>query len=225
METHLAGRFKSRDETEAGPIRVTAAGESLANDVEVGARLADGDGAAFQAAINRYWAPLTRYAARMLGDLDAAHDIAQDAFLRLWESREGLRSTAVGAYLFRVAHNLMVDEVRKRAVRERCLASADDSLVPTFPLDPAELVERKELHVTIEEAVAALPARRREVFILAYLHDQSYRQIGEAFGISVATVKNHLAAALSNLRRALRAAWGAPRLFATRPNQALTRLI
>jgi len=62
----------------------------------------------------------------------------------------------------------------------------------------------RERITEVEVPAVPLPERRREVFVLGYFHGLSYQQIAETVGISLATVKNHMAAALADLRAALR---------------------
>jgi len=94
----------------------------------------------------------------------------------------------------------VVDETRKRRVRERATDSA--GIAMTTPR-PDQVVERDEQHEAIQHAVDALPPKRREAFILAYLHELTYKEVADVLGISVSTVKNHVAAALLDLRRTL----------------------
>lgn len=124
--------------------------------------------------------------------------------MRLWHGRHRLKTLAIGAYLYRVAHNVALDELRKQRVRSRWLASARYSLDAEIAFGPVEEYEQVELKIALDRALQALPIRRREVFVLAYLHNRSYREIAETLGISVATVKNHIAAALADLRNELR---------------------
>jgi len=196
--------LQAEDTAVSIPIPAAAAVQRLTEVFDIGPRLAASDPSALSAALDHYWAPLNRYAIRLLGDADAAGDIAQEAFVRLWEGRTGLKALAVGPYLYRVAHNLAVDELRKRSVRGRWLNASDARLIPQFPAGPAELFEQRELRFAIDRAVHSLPERRREVFVLGYFHGLSYQQIAETVGISLATVKNHMAAALADLRAALR---------------------
>jgi len=169
-------------------------------------RLRRGDVAALGIVLERYWAPIVRYVLGILNSRDAAEDIAQETFVRLWERREawGLDGS-VRALLFRVARNLGLDELRRQAARERTARSA-----PRTPLrlTPDEELESLELGTLIARAVNALPERRREVFILVHHHGLSYRETAEVLGLSPQTVANHLTMALTDLRRLL-----TPRLY------------
>ncbi len=167
-------------------------------------RLRAGDVRALEEMIGTYWRPLVLYVGRLLGDdLDAGRDVAQEAFLRLWEGRGELEPGSIKSYLYRMTRNLALDEFRKRTVRDRWRGESgyEERQTPT----PLQLVEREELGRAVSSAIDALPPRRREVFTLAYLHRLSYHAIADVMGISPATVKNQLASALADLREALRA--------------------
>jgi RNA polymerase sigma-70 factor (family 1) len=193
-----------RDETVAGSLRLNHAIDRCLDDGDITSRLVRGDTSALAPALDLYWDALNRYALRLVGDRDAANDMAQEAFVRLWEGRAVLRSASVGSYLYRVVHNLSVDELRKRAVRVRWLARLEESLFAPAAPGPAEEFDRRELGTAIDRALNTLPPRRREVFIMAYVHSLSYHEIADIVGISPATVKNHIAAALAGVRKELR---------------------
>ncbi len=193
-----------RDETVASSLRLTHAIDRCLDDGDITSRLVRGDSSALVPALDMYWTALNRYAFRLVGDRDAANDMAQEAFVRLWEGRAALTSASIGPYLYRVVHNLSVDELRKRAVRGRWLARLETTLFTQSAAGPAEEFDRRELGTAIDGALNTLPARRREVFVLAYVHSLSYHEIADIVGISPATVKNHIAAALAGLRKELR---------------------
>jgi len=66
------------------------------------------------------WPELVRYAASQLGDLDLARDMAQEAFIQVWERRRGWRPRgSARVYLYRIVRHLVIDEKRRRAVRRR----------------------------------------------------------------------------------------------------------
>jgi RNA polymerase sigma-70 factor (ECF subfamily) len=170
--------------------------ESGIDELSLAMRLADGDCRAFEHLLAVYWRPILAFSTRLLHDSEAADDVAQETFLRVWINRAEIQPGQLRAYIFRVARNLIVDETRKRGVRAQAIG------IPV-PVRPDQLAERAEQHDAIRHALDALPPRRREAFILAYLHELSYKEAAEVLGVSAATVKNHVASALVDLRRSL----------------------
>jgi len=167
------------------------------DEFSIALRFAAGDCRAFEHLLAVYWRPILAFSTRLLHDGEAADDVAQETFLRVWINRGEIQPRQLRAYIFRVARNLVVDETRKRGVRARAVG------IPLTMQRPDQVVERGEQHEAIRHAVDALPPRRREAFILAYLHELSYKEAAEVLGVSVATVKNHVAMALVDLRRSL----------------------
>jgi RNA polymerase sigma-70 factor (ECF subfamily) len=169
-------------------------------------RVQAGDTSAFEELVAHYWAPLVRYARRLLGDLDDAQDAVQEAFARLWARRTEWRPTLTGtvqAYLYRLGRSVAIDELRRRQTRRLWIARA--STLPAMPpATPIQLFERARLAEALEKAIQSLPERRREVFILAAQHDLSHAEIGDILGTSIKTVANQMWAAVAELRKRLR---------------------
>ncbi len=173
------------------------------DDLAVARRLAVGDGQALALLLERYWRPMVRFAADKVGSVDAAEDLVQEAFVRVWEHREQLRPfTSPRAYLYRVLRNLVTDDFRGRRFRDRWARSRQFDPPPEAP-SPAMLLEADQLAVAASRAIADLPERRRDVFVLAHFHGLSYREVAEAMGITRRTVANHMTLALKELRRDL----------------------
>jgi RNA polymerase sigma-70 factor (ECF subfamily) len=170
--------------------------ESGLDELSVAMRFADGDCRAFEHLLAVYWRPILALSTRLLHDSEAADDVAQETFLRVWINRAEIQPGQLRAYIFRVARNLVIDETRKRGVRAQAIGMP-------LPIRPDQLAERAEQHDAIRHALDALPPRRRDAFILAYLHELSYKEAADVLGVSVATVKNHVSTALVDLRRAL----------------------
>jgi RNA polymerase sigma-70 factor (ECF subfamily) len=160
-----------------------------------------GDAPALGIVLERYWASVVRYAQRMLASRDAAEDVAQEVFVRLWERRDAWEPDAsLRALLFRLAHNLSVDELRRRGARQR----AEQRVVPpTRPPTPQGSLESDEIGAAVTTAVNALPERRRDVFVLIRYHGLSYKDAADVLGLSPQTVANHLHLAVADLRTAL----------------------
>lgn len=171
------------------------------SDATLLARLAADDASALDALLARYWAPLNAFLSRMTGSAEAAEDAAQETFCRLWERRRSWRiEGSVRGLLFRLARNIAISEHRHLRAEDRAAEAAAEH-TPRYHSVP-ELPDA-ELRAALERAIAALPPRRREVFLLRVVHDLSYKEIATAMGTSPQTVANQLSHALAFLRRAL----------------------
>lgn len=193
------------------------AGESEAHgDEHLIARLASGDPDALAVLMSLHWSAVVTYAYGFLEAQDAAEDVAQTAFVRLWEGRSRWRldSTPRGL-LFRIARNLALNERRHAGVKAEWQVRASSSPV-AGSVPQSDEVEADELRRAAEEAIRGLPTRRREVFELARFHGLSYRQIADALEISPQTVANQMSSALSELRERLASFLEAPSPRVTR---------
>lgn len=192
--------------------RYPAAGETGALPAGDGAtyaeQLRDGNAQAFDAFIQEHWATVVYYVKQRVGVLEHAQDLAQESFARLWERRATIDpSKSVVTYLYQIARNLVIDELRKVEVRRRweeeahrvrpAAASAEDISAPL------RLIEDREALDALAPLVAALPDRRREAFILVHVQGLSYREAAEVMGNAPQTVANQATTALAELRRAL----------------------
>jgi RNA polymerase sigma-70 factor (ECF subfamily) len=189
---------------EAGQVvgRIAPARDDGRSDAVLLARLRDGQPGALDALLERYWAPLFAYALHRTGSSDLAADIAQDAFCRLWERRSTWKCAgSARGLLFRLARNTAVSGHRRARARARASSGFAELYLERPPsLHP---VEGAELRDAIDDAIAALPARRREVFQLRMLDELSYEEIADIMGTSRQTVANQLSRALTTLRAAL----------------------
>jgi RNA polymerase sigma-70 factor (ECF subfamily) len=184
--------------------QVERSDEQSAVDRALMVRLRSGDEAAMNQLLRQYWSPLVAYVTSLINDRAQAEDVVQDTFLDLW-NRSGAWdvSGSLAAFLYKVARHLALNQARRRRVRLRRawhLKREADSRRPPTALDT---IERVELAAAINEAIRGLPPRRGEVFTLGYLHELKHSEIAAAMGISVQTVKNHMSAALGQLRRSL----------------------
>lgn len=153
------------------------------------------------------WPELVRYAASQLGDVELARDVAQEAFIQVWERRRGWQPRgSARVYLYRIARNLVIDQKRRRTVRLRWLnrqgrrdGLAGRAHAPT----PAEILDAKLLADAFQAAVASLPDRRREVFELVFQRGLSHAEVAAVMGVSAQTVANQMSTALRTVRQAV----------------------
>lgn len=161
-----------------------------------------GNVSAFEAFLRSQWFLLVRYLVSFSRNVDDAEDLAQEAFVRLWEKRAYLDPTgSLRAYLYRIARNLALNERKSRELH-RQLEKRDLDPSPSAP-SPDRQLEEAELQAIVEQAIESLPPRRREAFILAHLQNLPHREVANVMGISPQTVANQISAALADLRRLL----------------------
>ena len=163
-------------------------------------RLRGDDVSALDEVLAQFWAPLVAYLTGLTHSRDAAEDVAQDTFFRLWERRRTLRvDGSLRGFLYQVARNLAITERRRGRVQQRA------ELALLGEQDSATFVEVPEAspHRHLLRAVNSLPPRRREVLLLHAVHGLSYKEIGRLLGIAPQTVANQFSAALATLRQTL----------------------
>jgi RNA polymerase sigma-70 factor, ECF subfamily len=161
---------------------------------------AGGEAAAFEPLYLRHKDALYRYFLRHVGAPDLAAELFQDTWKNLIQARARYRPDApFGAWLFRLAHNRLVDHFRA----QRPTTAVPDDL-PAPPADrPDETVARQAQAQRLLAALAALPAEQREVIVLREERDLTLEQIGEIQGVGRETVKSRLRYALAKLREVL----------------------
>ena len=166
-------------------------------DAALTERIRSGDHAAFAAFFDRHHADLLRFLARHRTPDDVADDLAQHAFVYVWEHRANLDPTrSARALLFRIAYTRMLNHVRDT---RRLVPELPDAPAPEVP----DAASEAQLRDALAAAVDALPPRRREVFDLCFVGGLTHREAAEALGLSPKTVEHQMGYALKTLRERL----------------------
>lgn len=164
---------------------------------------------AFNRAVSEHADGLKTFATRMLGDSLAAEDVSQDAFLALYRHLEQIPPSAYRPWLYRVARNLCLDQLRRRRFKLRLFRDIEkDDDNPLVPVDrsggrPDEIAEAREAQAQIEAAIEKIPPRFREVFLLCELQGLSYEDASGILGCPVKTISTRLFRARQRFRAAL----------------------
>src|SRR6266849_678085 len=175
-------------------------------DVELVQTAVAGREASFEELVRRYQRPIAAYVYRMVGDYDAALDLTQEVFIRVYNSLARYRSEfKFSTWIYKIAHNAAIDHLRRHAVREQALTGSIDGdrreiSIESRRLTPEQESERKERRSEIESVVQLLPAAYRELIALRHSHDLSYDEIAEVTGLPLGTVKNRLFRAREAMR-------------------------
>jgi RNA polymerase sigma-70 factor (ECF subfamily) len=183
---------------------------AIDSDLELMLRVSRGDGDSFGVLLNRYRGPLLSYFVRMVRDRALAEDLAQEAFLRVYQARERYQPEArFTTWLYRIATNLALNAIRDRrsdpvvleaaAEPDGEFASALDRAADKRPTAEERLVE-SDRHRLIREAIEALPEKQRAAVILHKYQDVDYRQIASILKVSESAVKSLLFRAYESLR-------------------------
>lgn len=153
---------------------------------------------AYHRALAEHAEGLKAYAGRLLSDPVAAEDVAQDAFLALYRHLNQVPTAAFRPWLFRVARNLCLDQLRRRKFKMSLFRDLErDDERPFTPLDqgseqPDEVAEARESQEAIEAAIQELPTKFREAFLLCEVEGMSYEDAAAVMGCPVKTVSTRL---------------------------------
>ena len=131
---------------------------------------------------------------KKVGNAFDAADLAQSTFLKLLCSQGGEPLQEPRAYLVTVARNLLLNQVRRRAIEQAYLDALSALPEPVAPPPEARLMVLETL-VEIDRRLGRLPALAKQAFLLAQIEGLSHGEIAAELGISVSTVKRHLAKA------------------------------
>src|SRR4051812_29332920 len=165
--------------------------------------------ASFEELVRRYQRPIAAYVYRMVGDYDAALDLTQEVFIKVYNSLTRYRSEfKFSTWIYKIAHNAAIDHLRRYAVRELALAIEFDGeprvvAIESRRLTPEQESEREERRTEIESVVDHFPPAYRELIVLRHSHDLSYDEIAEVPGLPLGTVKNRLFRARDAMRELL----------------------
>ncbi len=163
-------------------------------------RVKQGDLAAFSELVDKYKQPVMNLMYRMLRDATEAEDIAQVAFVQVVKSAQRYEvSSKFSTWLFTIARNLCLNEIRRRSRHPAHSLDATDPEHEDMPrqqyedkrtFSPPESLLHGELEDKIEEALADLPENQRMAIVLCRGDELSYEEIAEVLGCSVSATKS-----------------------------------
>jgi RNA polymerase sigma-70 factor (family 1) len=166
-------------------------------------QLKAGSAHAFESLYHAYKLRIAGNLYKLLKSEKLVEEMMQDFFLKIWENRSKIDpDQSFRSYLFRVSENMVYDFFRKTS-RDSKLRDQLKVNYREFYTHVEEGILQKENNTRLSEAIALLPPKRREIFILCKIEGKSYREVGELLGISPSTVNNQLLQANKFLKRML----------------------
>ena len=172
-------------------------------------RARSGDTRAFEDLARREERALYRHALRIVGTTSDAEDIVQDALFSAWRSIASFQGLSFRAWLFRIATNRALDQLRSRKRRpELPLDPPDDDKVswaePVAPgPDLTQIAGDREALAAVESALEALPAEQRTALLLRDVEGFAYEEIAVITTVEIGTVKSRIHRGRLAVRNAL----------------------
>ncbi|MER3431367.1 MAG: RNA polymerase subunit sigma-24 [Blastocatellia bacterium] len=163
----------------------------------------------FETLVLRYQRQIVSYAFRIVGDYDAALDVAQETFIKVYNSLDKYSSEfKFSTWLYRIAHNAAIDYLRRNSANSQSIETENADGAYQIQLEcsapgPEKLRERSEWRAELREVIKCLPASYRELIVLRHAKDLSYDEIAEVTGLPLGTVKNRLFRARETMREIL----------------------
>ncbi len=181
-------------------------------DHELVDRVLAGDGEAFVSLLRKYERRILNFMYRMIGEQEAAEDLTQEVFLKVYEALPGFRKAAnFSTWLFRIAHNHCLNALRGRGREISVSIFAKDpsnpspvARVPDPSVSADERMEQRELQAVIQQKLAELTPDHRAVLVLRDIQGLSYDEIASVLDIEGGTVRSRLHRARIELKEKLR---------------------
>jgi RNA polymerase sigma-70 factor, ECF subfamily len=183
----------------------------LANDKELLERLKKDDEIAFKVIFNKYYPRLYYFILEFVPMNDIAENIVQDTFFTLWNKRHELTdNTNFGAYLFTVAKNNCIYNLRNQKYRKKLFIEnyiseneINTNIDVLSSIDSSAYVF-EEIEKIIRETLDELPPQCRKVFMLSRFEEKKNKEIADELSISVKVVEKHITKGLKLFKAALK---------------------
>lgn len=179
----------------------------IKSDLELCARLKQGDTKAFDTIFKKYFQMLCIYAADILKSREAAEEMVQDIFVKLWNVKDAIDfNVSLKAYLFRMVHNRCLNYVRDHPNQNTISLEDVISRVKIMEIESPhtyDIVLKSQIEEDLEIAIQDLPDQCKEIFFMARYKGNSYSEIAEKLNISVSTVKTQMIRAMDKLKSSL----------------------
>jgi RNA polymerase sigma-70 factor (ECF subfamily) len=161
-----------------------------------------GDAEAFAALYDRHSRAGYSLAYRMMGEKQAAEDLTQDAFLKVWRSAGGYRSErgSVRTWILSIVHNRGIDQLRSLASRRRTQDRVEQSAPRSQPSEAFAEAWRNRQRDQIREALNTLPSEQLKILELAYFSGYTHVEISNLLGLPLGTVKGRMRLGLKKIR-------------------------
>ena len=162
-----------------------------------------GDAEAFAVLYDRHGRPAYSLAYRMMGEKQAAEELAQNAFIKVWRRAGSYRAerASVRTWILSIVHNRGIDQLRSHASRRRLQEKIEASAASSQPSEEAFAETWRNTQAEqVREALSTLPKEQLKILELAYFSGYTHVEIAELLGVPLGTVKGRMRAGLKKMR-------------------------
>lgn len=154
----------------------------------------------FKSCFNELFDAVRNYIYYRCNDRELATDIAQEAFIKIWEKDFIYHPQKTKGLVYKIANELWINQYRKSVSAKKYLLTLSHDALKTDNNQDLEYIELKEKY---EATLSTLPLNQREVFLMSRMEDLTYKEIAERLDIGVKAVEKRMSLALKELRKAL----------------------
>jgi len=174
--------------------------DSLYNESELVANLKLGSQAAFTELYNYYSQKIYFNVLAMVKDEMIAEELVQDIFSTIWQKKSSISiETSFAGYLYATSRNKVYDFFKQLDLNDQLYTNIKSIATASYTHVEEALFSKENTHL-LQEAINALPPQRRKVFELCKLKGLSYQQASEQMGVSMSTIKDHMAHARATIK-------------------------
>ena len=151
----------------------------------------------FKQVFDEYYEFIRNYLFYLSADMELSEDLAQDVFMKMWQSKDKIKDETIKPFLFKIARNLFLNSHKRKKLD---LKFINTRLENPASESPEFLLEMKEFDWRLQHAISNLPEQCRTYFLLNRIDDMKYKEIADSFGVSVKAVEKQISKALKILR-------------------------
>ncbi|HEU4492578.1 MAG TPA: sigma-70 family RNA polymerase sigma factor [Rubrobacteraceae bacterium] len=174
----------------------------LLADEELISLAGQGEAQAFAVLYDRHGRAAYSLAYRMMGEKQAAEDLVQDGFLKVWRGAESYRAErgSVRTWILSIVHNCGIDQLRSTASRRRTQEKVEASAPASQPSEAFAETLRNSQREQVREALGTLPREQLKILELAYFSGYTHVEIAELLSLPLGTVKGRMRLGLKKIR-------------------------
>lgn len=163
--------------------------------------LKSGDYDSYKALFEKCYGKLLSFVIRLVNDKQAAEDIVQEQFMKLWDKKQTINEyMSVESYLYVMTKNAAINYLKSHGKLDN-LPESGPSIAINLDLDRS--IDEATIRAKLQELIDTMPAQRKKIFIMSKIDGMSNIEIAKITGLSVKTVDRHLALAKSFLKNTI----------------------